>query len=92
MANRWAAAARLYLNSPRTGCIAPTVKFEPSNTFHFSLIPLRYHLKGLRFIFLMNQEDLPEDAKFLLNNMRGDFQELGDAYMFKEALKMKTLS
>ena len=44
--------------------------------------------KGLRFIFLMNQEDLPEDAKFLLNNMRGDFQELGDAYMFKEALKM----
>ena len=23
-----------------------------------------------------------------INNMRGDFQELGDAYMFKEALKM----
>ena len=41
MANRWAAAARLYLNSPRTGCIAPTVKFEPSNTFHFSLIRMQ---------------------------------------------------
>ena len=51
-------------------------------------INMQKQLKGLRFIFLMNQEDLPEDAKFLLNNMRGDFQELGDAYMFKEALKM----
>lgn len=51
-------------------------------------INMQKQLKGLRFIFLMNQEDLPEDAKFLLNNMRGDFQELGDAYMFKEALRM----
>ncbi len=44
-------------------------------------------LKGLRFIFLKNKEDLPEDAKSILRNMRGDFQELGDAYMFKEALR-----
>ena len=44
-------------------------------------------LKGLRFIFLHNNEDLPEDAKRILKNMRGDFQDLGDAYMFKEALR-----
>ena len=44
-------------------------------------------LKGLRFIFLKNKEDLPEDAKSILRNMRGDFQDLGDAYMFKEALR-----
>ena len=44
-------------------------------------------LKGLRFIFLRNNEDLPEDAKRILKNMRGDFQDLGDAYMFKEALR-----
>ncbi len=43
-------------------------------------------LKGLRFIFLKNNENLPEDAKIILHNMRGEFQELGDAYMFKEAL------
>ena len=45
------------------------------------------HLKGLRFVFLKNNEDLPEDAKRILKNMRGDFQDLGDAYMFKEALR-----
>ena len=44
-------------------------------------------LKGLRFIFLKNNENLPEDAKIILHNMRGEFQELGDAYMFKEALR-----
>ena len=44
-------------------------------------------LKGLRFIFLKNNEDLSEDAKSILRNMRGDFQDLGDAYMFKEALR-----
>ena len=44
-------------------------------------------LKGLRFIFLKNNEDLPEDARRILKNMRGDFQDLGDAYMFKEALR-----
>ena len=44
-------------------------------------------LKGLRFIFLKNNENLPEDAKIILRNMRGEFQELGDAYMFKEALR-----
>ena len=47
----------------------------------------RKQLKGLRFIFLKNSEDLPEDAKLILKNMRGDFQDLGDAYMFKEALR-----
>ena len=44
-------------------------------------------LKGLQFIFLKNNENLPEDAKIILRNMRGEFQELGDAYMFKEALQ-----
>ena len=44
-------------------------------------------LKGLRFVFLKNNEDLPEDARSILRNMRGDFQDLGDAYMFKEALR-----
>ena len=33
-------------------------------------------LKGLRFIFLKNNENLPEDAKIILRNMRGKFQEL----------------
>ena len=47
----------------------------------------RKQLKGLRFIFLRNNEGLPEDAKMILKNMRGDFQDLGDAYMFKEALR-----
>ena len=45
-------------------------------------------LKGLRFSFLKNNENLPEDAKIILRNMRGEFQELGDAYMFKEALRV----
>ena len=35
----------------------------------------------MRFIFLKNNENLPEDAKIILHNMRGEFQELGDAYM-----------
>ena len=47
----------------------------------------RKQLKGMRFVFLHNNEDLPEDAKLFLKNMRGDFQDLGDAYMFKEALR-----
>lgn len=44
-------------------------------------------LKSLHFIFLKNSGDLSEDAKSILRNMRGDFQDLGDAYMFKEALR-----
>ena len=44
-------------------------------------------LKVLRFIFLKNNENLPEDAKIILRNMREEFQELGDAYMFKEILR-----
>ena len=51
-------------------------------------INMQKQLMRLRFIFLMNREDLPEEAKLLLNNMRGNFQELGDAYMFKEARRM----
>jgi transposase len=47
----------------------------------------RKQLKGLRFVFLRNNEDLPEDGKRILRNMRGVFQDLGDAYMFKEALR-----
>ena len=47
----------------------------------------RKHLKGLRFIFLKNEEDIPEDNQNILHNQRGKFQELGDAYMFKEALR-----
>ena len=33
-------------------------------------------LKGLRFIFQKNNENLPEDAKIILRNMREEFQEL----------------
>ena len=45
------------------------------------------HLKGLSFVFLKNKEDIPENAKNILRNLRGNFQELGDTYMFKEALR-----
>ena len=44
-------------------------------------------LKELRFIFLKNNEDIPENAQNILRNLRGTFQELGDTYMFKEALR-----
>ena len=44
-------------------------------------------LKGLRFISLKNNEDIPENAKNILRNLRGNFQGLGDTYMFKEALR-----
>ena len=44
-------------------------------------------LNVLRFSCLKNNENLPEDAKIILHNVRGEFQELGDAYMFKEALR-----
>ena len=47
----------------------------------------RTQLKGLRFIFLKNYEHLEEDGKTILRNMRGDYQDLGDAYMFKESLR-----
>lgn len=43
--------------------------------------------KGLRFVFLQNQEDLCEDAKSILRNIRDQFKELFDAYMFKEMLR-----
>ena len=41
----------------------------------------------MRFSYLKNNENLPEDAKIILRNMRGEFQELGNAYMFKEILR-----
>ena len=47
----------------------------------------RKQIKGLRFLFLMNKEDLPEDGKVILNNMREKFQSLIDAYLLKEALR-----
>lgn len=47
----------------------------------------RKEIKGLRFVFLKNNENIDEDCKQILKNMRGEFQELGDAYMFKEALR-----
>ena len=30
-----------------------------------------------------------EDGKSILRNMRGDYQDLGDAYMFKEGVPYK---
>ena len=47
----------------------------------------RGQFKGLRFIFLQNHEDLCEDAKTILKNIRDQFRELFDAYMFKETLR-----
>ncbi len=47
----------------------------------------RSQFKGLRFIFLQNNEDLVEDAKSILKNIRDQFRELFDAYMFKETLR-----
>ena len=44
-------------------------------------------LRGLRFVFLKNYEHLEEDGKTILRNMRGNYQDLGDAYMFKESLR-----
>ena len=46
--------------------------------------PLRFYRK---FVTQTNK-NLPEDAKISLCNRRGEFQELGDAYMFKEALRV----
>ncbi len=47
----------------------------------------KQQLKGLRFVFLLNNEELYEDSRSILRNMRGVLKELGDAYMFKEALR-----
>ena len=47
----------------------------------------RGQFKGLRFIFLQNQEDLCEDAKSILKNIRDQYRELFDVYMFKETLR-----
>jgi len=47
----------------------------------------RGQFKGLRFLFLQNHEDLCEDAKTILKNIRDQYRELFDAYMFKETLR-----
>jgi len=47
----------------------------------------RSQFKGLRFIFLQNHEDLCEDAQSILRNIRDQFRELFDVYMFKESLR-----
>ena len=47
----------------------------------------RGQFKGLRFIFLQNHEDLCEDAKSILKNIRDQYRELFDVYMFKETLR-----
>lgn len=44
-------------------------------------------IKGLRFAFMRNKEDLSPDAQIVLNNMRNEFHELSEAYMFKETLR-----
>ncbi len=48
---------------------------------------LRSQFKGLCFVFLRNEEDLCEDAKALLQNIRKHYRELADAHMFKESLR-----
>ena len=47
----------------------------------------RKQFKGLRFIFLQNQEELCEDARDILRNIREQFKPLGDAWLFKESLR-----
>ncbi len=47
----------------------------------------RSQFKGLRFIFLQNHEDLCEDAKAVLQNIRTHIKKLADAYMLKESLR-----
>lgn len=36
---------------------------------------------------MRNKEDLSPDAQIVLNNMRNEFHELSEAYMFKETLR-----
>ncbi len=43
--------------------------------------------KNLRFIFLKNNENLNEDAKLILQNIRIHFKDLSDAYLLKESLR-----
>jgi len=47
----------------------------------------RDQFKRLRMLFLRNMEDQNADGMLILRNMRKHFQELGDAYMLKEALR-----
>ena len=47
----------------------------------------RGQFKGLRFIFLQDHEDLCEDAKSILKNIRDQYIELFNVYMFKETLR-----
>ena len=47
----------------------------------------RASIKGLRFSFLRNAEDLTPEQKAPLDAARGQFRELSDAYMLKEKLR-----
>ena len=44
-------------------------------------------IKGFRFAFLRNQEDLSPDSRIILGNIRKQFHELNEIYTFKEALR-----
>jgi len=44
-------------------------------------------LKNQRFLFLRKVEDLSADSEVLLNELRNDFKELGDAHMMKEYMR-----
>ena len=47
----------------------------------------RQQFKRLRMLFLRNIEDLDEDGRLILCNMRKHFSELADAHMLKEGLR-----
>ncbi|MBP3394961.1 MAG: transposase [Lentisphaeria bacterium] len=46
---------------------------------------VKYNGSSVRYSLMTDKISvLPENAKTILRNMRGEFQDLGDAYMFKE--------
>jgi len=47
----------------------------------------RAAIKGRRFLFLRNAEDLAPDDKAALDAARAQFRDLSDAYLFKERLR-----
>ncbi|NCC58249.1 MAG: ISL3 family transposase [Synergistales bacterium] len=47
----------------------------------------RDQFKKLRMLFLRNMENQDADSRLILSNIRRNFKELGDAYMFKEGLR-----
>jgi len=44
-------------------------------------------LKGKRFLLIRNQESLDEDALGQLETLRAEFEDLGTAWLLKEALR-----